>query len=167
MPTVLDPPLNALGLAATGAVVERQYPIGGFARLADRLADASGSAQVRLELALFDGTPVGRLELRAPVSLICQRCLGPLRRELVSESRLAFVAGDDAEVPAEYEAVAGDARRIDLAALVEDELLLSLPLIVQHAPEEDCSPQGAVAESRPVAPEMRRPFAGLKDLLKH
>lgn len=167
MQTALDQPLNAFGLAATGAIVERQYPVASFARLADRLADPSGTAQLRLRLAQVDGVPVGELELRASVGLICQRCLAPVRCELRSQSRIAFVARDDAEVPGDYEAIAGDPRRVDLAALAEDELLLSLPLIPQHAPGDACRFQAEAAPPQPEKPDMRRPFAGLKDLLKH
>jgi hypothetical protein len=171
MPTALDQPLNAFGLAAAGAVVERQFPIARFARLVDRLAEPSGTAQLRLALMLVDDVPVGELELRASVLLICQRCLRSMRRELVSQSHVAFVPRDDSEAPGDYEAIPGDPRRVDLAAVAEDELLLSLPLIAQHAPKEECrlpaEVEAAVAESKPEAPAMRRPFAGLKDLLKH
>ncbi len=65
----------------------------------------------------------------------------------------------------------GDPRRVDLAGLVEDELLLSLPLIAVHVGGESCLPQAPQAlgaeDEAPAPQEMRRPFAGLKDLLKH
>ena len=107
--------------------------------------------------------------VQASVLLTCQRCLGPLRRVLESTSRLAFVASDEVPVPAEREAVACDPHRLDLAALVEDELLLALPLIARHAPGEACTlPDAAAAQVVTDEPgATRRPFAGLKDLLKH
>jgi uncharacterized metal-binding protein YceD (DUF177 family) len=56
-----------------------------------------------------------------------------------------------------------------LAALVEDELLLALPIIPQHEAGEVCALPAGEGESPDAADtaEMRRPFAGLKDLLKH
>lgn len=171
MPTPREQPLDVLELAATGAAVERQFPIAGFARLGDRLAEPGGSARMRLELEMIGGTPAGVLKLQAGVVLECQRCLRPVPRVVESESRLAFVARDDATVPADHEPIVGDARRVDLAALVEDELLLAVPLIAKHAPGEECRlPAESAArrpEPAPAAQEMRRPFAGLKDLLKH
>lgn len=171
MPTPTEPPLDVLGLAADGAVVERQYPIAGFERLGDRLAERIGSADVRVALQMIDGIPSAILQLRAGVVLVCQRCLRPLHRVLESESRLAFVAREEDAVPGDYEPIAGDPRRVPLAALVEDELLLALPLIEQHAPGEDCGLPAGNSEPAPEpesgAPEMRRPFAGLRDLLKH
>ena len=171
MPTPREQPIDVLDLAATGVVVERRFPVAAFGRLGDRLAESGGSAQVRLALGMIDGTPAGVLRLQAGVTLVCQRCLRPLRRTVESESRLAFVAQEDAPLPADHEPVVGDPRRVDLAALVEEELLLAVPLIARHAPGEQCGlpAQAGSRESEPapVAQEMRRPFAGLKDLMKH
>lgn len=171
MPTPREQSLDVRDLAAAGEAVERQFPIAGFTRLGDRLAEPSGSARVRLELQLVDGTPSGVLQLQADVVLQCQRCLRPVRRALESESRLAFVAQADAPLPTDHEPVVGDPCRVDLATLVEDELLLAVPLIAKHAPGEECGlPAQAgtrASEPAPAAQEMRRPFAGLKDLMKH
>ncbi len=165
-----DQPLDALGLAATGSVVERDFRIAEFARLADCLARPEGSAKVQVAFRQIEGVATGTLQLRATALLICQRCLGPVNRVMESESQLAFVDQDDAAVPEDCEAIVGDPRRLDLAALVEDELLLSLPLIARHAPPETCAmPADAgklVSQDGQAPDELRRPFAGLKDLLK-
>ncbi|MGH8197872.1 MAG: YceD family protein [Steroidobacteraceae bacterium] len=166
MSTPPDRPLDAQGLARSGAVVERDFPIAGFARLRDRLAEPKGLAAVRAEFRLLGGFPVTVLRVEAGVVLICQRCLGPVRRELESVAHLAFAPDETLELPPEYEAIGGDAQELDLAALVEDELILSLPLIARHTPAEECNAAGVATKTQPRAPEMRRPFAGLKDLLK-
>lgn len=164
--------LDAENLAAAGTVIEREFRIADFARLADRLVRPEGTVAARLALSRIEGIAVGDLTVRTRVWLRCQRCLAPLRLPLESEARLAFVTSEAVPVPADCEAVTGDARRLDLAALVEDELLLALPLIARHAEGEDC-PLPEAAARAPAAPApagagtMRRPFAGLKDLLKH
>ncbi len=169
MSTPSDRPLDALGLAQSGAVLERNFPIAGFARLRDRLAEPAGTAAVRAVFRLQDGLPAAALEVEAAVVLTCQRCLGPVRRRLESVVRLVFAPEETPELPAEHEAIAGDPQRVELAALVEDELLLSLPLVALHAPGETCElPLQAMATPAGEGPaETRRPFAGLKDLLKH
>ena len=169
MSTPPDRPLDALGLARSGALVECSFPIAGFARLRDRLAEPTGRAAVRAEFRLEGRWPAALLRVDADVVLTCQRCLGPVRRRIESASQVVFAAEETPELPDDHEFVGGDPRRLDLQALVEDELLLSLPLIPQHEAGEACVlPDGAAKLERdPKAPEMRRPFAGLKDLLKH
>lgn len=170
MSSAPDELLDALRLAPESAVVERSYPLGRFMRLADRLATTAGEARARLAFQDVGGVPTGVLQLRAGVMLNCQRCLGPVRRTLESKSQLAFVPSEDAPVPADHETIAGDPERIDLATLVEDELLLSLPLVATHGADEECEAAvpGAAGEGKePRVPAKRRPFAGLKDLLKH
>lgn len=142
-----------------------------FPRLADRLAASDGVAQARLALHSTGGVPTGELKVRTELWLTCQRCLRPMSQALESTSQFAFVEREDAAAPAGHEAIPGDPRRVDLAALVEDELLLSLPLIPRHGDESQCAaelprPTGD-ADMGPPQQEMRRPFAGLKELLKH
>jgi uncharacterized protein len=165
-----DRPLDALGLARSAARVEHEFEVAGFARLRDRLADPTGTATVHVEFGMQARWPVARLDVEADVVLTCQRCLGPVRRRLASESQLVFAEEGAAELPDGFEAVGGDPRKLDLAALVEDELLLAVPIIPQHDAGEDCQLPDAGAgkeEEGAAAAEMRRPFAGLKDLLKH
>lgn len=163
--------LDALNLAAAATVVEREFRLADFTRLVDRLAAAEGTAEARMAFRTAAGVPTGVLQVRAEARLACQRCLGPMRRTLESTAQLAFVAREDAPVPADHEAIPGDPRRVDLAALVEDELLLSLPLIAAHGADEECMASGLQAtrdaDTGPPAKETRRPFAGLKELLKH
>jgi uncharacterized protein len=168
MPTAREPLLDAVVQAAQGAVVEREFPLAGLIRLRDRLAATGGVARARLALRLVNEVPAGALDVVAGVTLVCQRCLQPMTHELRSDSQLAFVTQDSDRVPAGYEAITGDPKRVDLAGLVEDELLLALPAIARHAPGANCRlPGDAEPATEPAAPEMRRPFAGLKDLLKH
>ena len=165
-----DRPLDAIGLARSAARVEREFEVAGFARLRDRLAEPTGMATARAEFGLQGQWPVARLNVEADVLLTCQRCLGPMRRRLASESQLVFADEGAPELPAGYEPVGGDPRKLDLAALVEDELLLAVPIIPQHEAGEACQLPDAAAdkdEEGAAAAEMRRPFAGLKDLLKH
>jgi uncharacterized protein len=169
MSTPPERPVDAAGLAHSAAVVEREFQVAGFRRLVDRLAEPTGLAKARAEFRLAGRWPSARLAVNADVVLTCQRCLGPVRRVLASDSRLVFAAEGAPELPEGYEIVGGDPHRVDLAALVEDELLLSLPIIPQHDAGEACTlpaGEGNDTDASDTA-EMRRPFAGLRDLLKH
>lgn len=86
--------------------------------------DASGHTRIWL-----------RLSAHLSLPLICQRCLGPadVRVEVVRDFR--FVA-TEAQAEAEDEEAEEDvlvlSRDFDLQALVEDELLMALPLVPRH-----------------------------------
>jgi uncharacterized protein len=168
MSTPPDRPIDALGLARSGAGVEREFEVARFTRLRDRLATPEGRVKARAGFRLEGDWAVADLAVAGDVVLACQRCLGPMPRRIDSEAALVF-AGEVADgLPDGYEPVEGDPRKLDLATLVEDELLLSLPVIPQHGAGERCElPDGRVPDEEATEGEMRRPFAGLKDLLKH
>ncbi len=167
MPTAREPLLDAVVQAAQGALVEREFALADFSRVRDWLAEPTGVARMRLALHRIDNVPTGLLAVTAAVKLVCQRCLQPMTVELRSETDVAFAVAESESLPGGCELIAGDPKRVDLAALVEDELLLALPAIPRHASGETCELPGTAAAEEPAAPEMRRPFAGLKDLLKH
>jgi len=131
---------DARNLAARRALIEREFALSEFPRLADRWTATDGRVTAHLELETVEGTPVGELVVRAQLPLCCQRCLGPMIQALESRSRVAFVADADARTPGGTEAIATDPQRVDLRALVEDELLLGLPVAARHGPGEECAP---------------------------
>ena len=106
------------------------------------------------------------LEARTAMALVCQRCLGPVTTALDVDRWFRFVRD-------EHEAAALDAqteedvlalgRPLDLRGLIEDELLLALPLVPRH---ERCPvplPMSAGVELEEAA-EPANPFAALEAL---
>ncbi len=104
--------------------------------------------------------------VRATVEVICERCLEPLRITVEGafdgRAVAAITPVDNAvETSAEIEAPGG---RLDVRTLLEDELLLALPVVPRHD-EADCDggqrhfgPEGADMPQRPS------PFAALEAL---
>jgi uncharacterized protein len=110
------------------------------------------------------------LEAYAQLPLICQRCLAPVVVRVVSERSFRFVM-DEATAAAEDDECEEDVlvldARFDWPQLVEDELIMSLPLVPKH---EQC-PQPA-SHQQPAEPlssreggggDRVRPFAGLRE----
>ena len=165
--------VNVDVLAADEASLVRRYPLANFARLADLLERTSGEARARFAFTRLAGRLAGcELEVEATAWLKCQRCLGACEQPLRSTTRLAFVAaGDEAgPVPEGYEAIPVEDGRADLGELVEDELLLSLPVVPMHGEGTQCAGTARQAgrEERVESPaETHRPFAQLQDLMKH
>ena len=123
----------------------------------ERLAAPGGEAQLWLSLSV-----------QAPVWLTCQRCLQPFEVPLAFERRLRFVRGEaEAEaLDAESEDdVLALSQSLDLRELVEDELLLALPIVPRHEVCPQPLPMAA-AEDEAVddLPERPHPFAALQAL---
>lgn len=108
------------------------------------------------------------LQARAVLRLECQRCLLPVETPVELDRPVRFVAGEAqaAELDAESdEDVLALSRSFDLRELIEDELLLALPLVPRH---ETCPVALPAAEPAPDddEPEPPHPFAALAALKK-
>jgi uncharacterized protein len=143
-----------------GDVAVRDFP-----RLADELADTSGTVRWLLQGGSnIHGHPQLSLSVSGTVRLMCQRCLTPFDFEIASDSSLVLASDEDSadEVDSlladeSVEVIVGS-RNFDIAQIVEDDALLAIPL----------SPKHPVCPDH-VAPEMTKdkkvsPFAVLKNL---
>lgn len=129
--------------AQSGGELQQEDPLADFPRLHAE-ADGRGTERpVRWHA-------VGELRTRAGVApqvwlhlaaetalpLTCQRCLEPVDEPLAIDRWFRFVA-DEAQAAHEDEEADEDVLALDpafdLQALVEDELLLALPLVPRHA----------------------------------
>ncbi|MDO9358771.1 MAG: YceD family protein [Polaromonas sp.] len=110
-----------------------------------------------------------RLEAKASLPLTCQRCMGAVATPVTIDQWYRFVADEDtamAEDDASEEDLLVMEPQFDLLAVVEDELLMALPLVPMH---ETCpvSPVFSAGEAE-MAPEEAKPhaFAALAQLKK-
>lgn len=162
--------VDAARLAAEGTCLVREFRLARFERLADSIVNRDGIVRVDARFSEVQRRPAVDLEVEAVLTVRCQRCLGPLQVPVASHVGLVIDASperQEASPGGDYEAVTLDAAAVDLAALVEDELLLSVPLVPLHE-HCDVAPPAGVATVEPAQREgTQRPFAGLKDLLKH
>lgn len=108
------------------------------------------------------------LDVQATVALTCQRCLQPVDVALDVQRAFRFVK-DEATAEAQDEESEEDvlvmSRAFDLQALIEDELLMDLPLVPRH---EQCPQPLPLAEEPDAAaahaPQRPNPFAVLGQL---
>jgi uncharacterized metal-binding protein YceD (DUF177 family) len=80
---------------------------------------------------------------------------------------LIVAEADVDKLPGDLEPVLAPEGRTSLGALVGEEMLLSLPIVPQHADDEPCvsASQAAVETPEAAAPPTQRPFARLNELL--
>jgi uncharacterized protein len=134
--------LDVKGFAEAAAALCGNDPLEGHARLSAELAGPASDPVVRWKAvgasrAGPTGAPVPWLHLsaQARVPLACQRCLAPVDVDLLVDRWFRFAA-DEATAAAEDEESDEDvlvsSRDFDLHALVEDELLMEIPVTPRH-----------------------------------
>lgn len=158
-------------LARHGARFAGELPTAVFERFSAELLDSSGSVNVTLKLFRDDEyrTCVAGT-LCTTVRLTCQRCLEPVELAVECEMSLAVVGDDEAaaNLPQAYEPLVLDGERISLIDLIEDDLLLGLPVTPRHAAdacEAPPVPEAAEPDASEDAPdETEKPFSQLRVL---
>ena len=173
-PRPLDPKrLDVAAFAALGGELAGTIAAAAMPRLASAtLPPADGSPRPdvqwratgeRLPLAGAGVQPSLLVNAATDVSLECQRCLGPMRVALHGERRIFFVEGEDAAATLDAETeddVLALTPALDLPLLLEDELLLALPLVPRH----DVCPEPLPRAFRDDADALEHPFAALAAL---
>lgn len=160
---VIDPARFARDRARlTGALAAAALP-----RLAEQLCNAGGSIEFEVGGGVDErGRAALHLKLGGVVELRCQRCLAALPIRVDAERDIVLVPGADEFAPFGDEDDSTDVipavPRLDLRALLEDEVLLGLPVAPRH-PEGQCQADATPAGEEP---ERSSPFAVLAGL-KH
>ena len=166
MPSDLSQSINPLRLAKSRERIEGSLQLDSFERLKDVLLENSDKLQYRLSFDFDEsGTCVVESVIDGRLVLECQRCLDPVIIEIHKTSLLGVVKDKD-EIDAldkKYEPLQLDEETISVVDLIEDELLLSIPLSPLHA-ENECSGKKVLdqinADAKP------QPFAALAALKK-
>ena len=142
-------------LADRGVTLSGELDVGQLTRLRGLLHSDSGSVRATLRFRQRgDGWLASELGISGAVELKCQRCLEPFRYEL-EESVNVVVADSDSlppTVPTGFEPFELEEGRLQPAQLIEDELIVAIPLVPKHARVEDC---GSLA--RELAGQGERP----------
>ena len=117
-----------------------------------------GELAVELEGGTADGEPWLQVVVNGELEMLCQRCLEALRVPVAVDSRLTVreaVVEPDGELEWTVEDIGDDVvvdGPLDVAVLVEDEVLLQLPMVVLHrACEQAGSESVGQVESSPFA----------------
>lgn len=140
-------------------------------RFSKSLSDSEGSVQIDLRFTLSDAKErliSGSLEAR--VNIFCQRCLKPLAIELMDDINLALVRDEQAakQLNPELDPWICEDHRLDLAELVEEQLILCMPLVSFHE-SGDCLQRrnfvaGEIEDDSHTAESKESPFAILRTL---
>jgi uncharacterized protein len=127
--------VDALKLCQQRAQVSGAVSLTDLPRVAAQLHEVDGKAHAEL---VFDIDEQARRiikgQIKASLQLVCQRCLEGIAVTVEPELSLALVWNDEqaGNLPRWLDPVLMEEPDLDLYVIVEDELLLALPLVAHH-----------------------------------
>ncbi len=147
-------------------------PIAAMQRLGGLLAGTEGEVRFELDFGRDEfGTAYLDVRVQAPLTLICQRSLEPFVLPVTVDSRLGLIRQEREESalpPGSEPLLVAEDGKLSLADVIEDELLLALPLVPVNPdstlPDEVVAPapeESSIGEGR-----SDNPFAILRELKK-
>jgi uncharacterized protein len=156
--------INSLEFAEKSLEIHGTIALFAFPRLGDVLFSHDGELQYSLRGERNErGEPAIRLHVTGELKLSCQRCLGSLGFGLDSVVHFVVVRSED-DLPApedeqdDVEYLVAN-RNQEILPLIEDEVLLSLPLAPAHE-NAQCSGAGSLSTEQKESPF--RVLQGLK-----
>lgn len=170
MQTRLPDKLNPWKLAAAGGGLQGEIPVRDMARLKPLLSTADSTVSLTLQGGV-DDQHIHFIagHVKTAVKVICQRCLHPMPLPLAADFRLGLVRAQDqaGSLPEEYDPLVAPDGELAVADLLEDELILALPLAPRHEELSQCQENGYISSGDPGITETRHPFAALAPLSTH
>ncbi len=173
MSTRLQDYIKPLSFCDRGEHLKGIIPLAGMSRLADSLCHQNGEVEIDLAFDIdSQGCKVVRGHLKTDLALQCQRCMTPVATRIETDISLAFVDSEAAgkQLSSEYDPYILDEPTVVVRELVEDELILALPIVTFHL-EEECAvavlqPVEEVNIPQPAEEKKPNPFSALAGLKK-
>jgi len=170
MNQILPVHLNFAQKAKVGFEIQGKWPIKQLKRLNESLMSNAGEIDVELKFDRAGPIPFIEGHITTELQLKCQRCMQAMSYTMDIRFKLGLVLNDEhiEKLPDEFEPYLIEGDNNHLPDMLEDELLLALPLVAMH--EFDCSDylqQQNSEQQNEVekVEEKTNPFSVLKDLL--
>ena len=162
LPKKIDP----LGFAQKGLSLRGSLPLSAMPRLVKLLEKGNSWVEVAMVFDIDEmGTPYMRGDFKASVSILCERCMQVMQLDIDTSCLLAILMGEQeaSNLSDQYEPwVLEDSGFVPLNTIVEDELILSLPLVPKH--EQMCLSDTSWQSNEVDLAEAVSPFSALKNL---
>ncbi len=160
------PFIDSLDFAGNGRQISGGLPVAELPRLLDVLEDPQGTLEYMIRGGIDkQGNSLLDVGITGSCRLRCQRCLGAMEHAVRIDTRLLLrdqasldALNDDEE---EFDSILADAH-LDVLNLLEEEVLLSLPIAPRHE-FGACQAAGGGNEHR----EEKNPFAVLEKLKRN
>jgi uncharacterized protein len=172
MSVTLPESVDAWRMVSARRSFQGSLPIAAMRRLCEALADDAGEVQYELDFGRDEfGTAYVDVRAQAPLWMICQRTLDPFILPMTLSSRLGLIRSEREESglsPGCEPLLVPDDDKLYPIDVIEDELLLALPLVPVNPdgvlPEEVTRPP---EDEESVEERSDNPFAVLRELKKN
>lgn len=165
LPAMLPVMLDFMRQVELNRTIEGNYPLAKLERLAETLLHNEGYVSAKLEFCHSAGFACLKAKASAKLLVKCQRCLKPMETEVTGSFKFALVNSEEDFdlLPEEFEPYLLEGSEQSIIDLIEDELLLSFPMVTVH--EDACSDfMTSQAKAIKATKEASHPFAALKAL---
>ncbi|WP_078085861.1 YceD family protein [Microbulbifer mangrovi] len=166
--TALPRRIDARKLVQREQQLDGIVPSGALARLVSSTESVNGDVAVTLAFARdLQRNQVATGHLQLEVELLCQRCLQPVSEQIEADIAWGFVWSEEQgkSLPKSLDPVIQDGDELDLYQVLEDEILLNLPMVAFH--DEECVSQDAFrsgGEEPDAGEQHENPFKVLEQL---
>jgi uncharacterized protein len=163
LPTQIDP----RKLAQQGISLEGEFAAEDLTRLNESVEAVTGALKASLQFSLDPSRqPMVTGEASVCVDVICQRCLDIVNIDIKADIALQVVWSEDhiANVAPGFEPWIVVDKIADLDVVIEDEILLALPIVNYHKVGE-CTGSAFIEEAdTPIEEAVESPFSVLQQL---
>jgi len=126
----------------------------------------SDQAEITVSFAFSDSEydkPIVKGHVEAELSIECQRCLKPVAQQVELDFELLIDASDNIVQTSGIDTLYSEQGAIDIYEVVEDELILGLPLVALHE-SGSCNEYWDVSDNVQEEPKRENPFLVLEQL---
>ena len=135
-----------------------------LSRLCELLSSDHGGITLEFDFRTSDfGVPMISGEIKTCLQVECQRCLQAMKTDLAFDFRLLIDAADDIVKESSFDTVYSEDGNIDIFEVVEDEIILALPLVSMHE-NDTCNTHWQATDGSQKPAVRENPFSVLKDL---
>ncbi|WGL17011.1 YceD family protein [Microbulbifer bruguierae] len=160
--------IDARKLVQREQQLDGTVPSDALPRLVSSTESIDGDVQVQLAFGRdLQRNQIASGHLEVQVHLLCQRCLQPVTERIEAEVNWGFVWTEEQgnALPKSLDPVIQEGDELDLYQVLEDEILLNLPMVAYHEVEcvsrDDLQSSGKAAEAEE---QRENPFKVLEQL---
>jgi len=160
--------IDPFQFASNATQLHESIPLAEMGRLKESLVDAAGEVSINVKFGIdMQGIKYLKANYACDAKLQCQRCMETFSYPVMGEFTSALVTSDKVatQLPKHYEPLIVNEGALVVSQVIEDELILSLPIVPMHD-SQTCHIKLPYAAAGPKEEEKPNPFKAIEALKK-